>query len=232
MDLLVSAGGSIAVAKKNFRKLPRLLSFHDASKPKIFELGESERNGETEGEKKGSDLIDGETDSPDYESPEKVSKHRSWREVRLGDFPEGHGLGSLYERIQRSINARMEFSGSFSANTDEAIAITYQQRELLKYKKTEQRPGTYEIRGGSRILCLDGGGMRGLIHLEVLRQLEEQTGRQVTEMFDWIVGTSTGAIIALGLVYGEWLYSCALVYVYKMNFYLEVALMFSMLGTF
>ena len=74
--------------------------------------------------------------------------------------------------------------------------------------------------------------MRGLIHLEVLRQLEEQTGRQVTEMFDWIVGTSTGAIIALGLVYGEWLYSCALVHACKMNFYLEVALMFSMLGTF
>ena len=45
--------------------------------------------------------------------------------------------------------------------------------------------------------------MRGLIQIEVLRQLEEQTGRKVTELFDWIVGTSTGGVLALGLVYGE-----------------------------
>ena len=204
VDLLVSAGGSIAAAKKNFRMLPRLLSFTDSSTPKVFELSESDRDSET-------DSIDGGTDSPDYESLGKVSKHRSCRDVKLGDIDKGDGQCNLYERIQHFINTRIEFSGSFSANTDEAIAITFQQRELHKYKKTEQRPGTYEIRGGSRILCLDGGGMRGLIHLEVLRQLEEQTGRRVTEMFDWIVGTSTGAIIALGLVYGKWLsklYSC------------------------
>ena len=61
------------------------------------------------------------------------------------------------------------------------------------------------LRPGSRVLCLDGGGIRGLIQIEVLRQLEEQTGRRVTEIFDWIVGTSTGGIIALALVYGEFL---------------------------
>ena len=59
------------------------------------------------------------------------------------------------------------------------------------------------IKGGSRILFLDGGGIRGLIQLELLRKLEEETGRKVTDLFDWIVGTSTGGVIALGLVYGE-----------------------------
>ena len=41
-----------------------------------------------------------------------------------------------------------------------------------------------------------------LIYMQVLRQLELKTGRKVTEIFDWIVGTSTGAVLALGLVYG------------------------------
>ena len=54
-----------------------------------------------------------------------------------------------------------------------------------------------------RILCLDGGGMKGLIQIEVLMQIEKSTGKKITELFDWIVGTSTGGIVALGLVYGE-----------------------------
>lgn len=59
------------------------------------------------------------------------------------------------------------------------------------------------VEGGSRILFLDGGGIKGLVQLEVLMQLEEKTGRKITELFDWIVGTSTGGVIALTLVYGE-----------------------------
>ena len=54
-----------------------------------------------------------------------------------------------------------------------------------------------------RILCLDGGGMKGLIQIEVLMQIEKYTGKNITELFDWIVGTSTGGIVALGLVYGK-----------------------------
>lgn len=45
--------------------------------------------------------------------------------------------------------------------------------------------------------------MRGLAQIEFLVQLELATGRRITELFNWIVGTSTGALIALGLVYGK-----------------------------
>ena len=55
--------------------------------------------------------------------------------------------------------------------------------------------------GGNRILCLDGGGMRGLIQIEILCELERMTGKKITELFDVIMGTSTGGILALGLVY-------------------------------
>ena len=33
--------------------------------------------------------------------------------------------------------------------------------------------------------------------------IEQMTGKSITELFDWMVGTSTGAILALGMVYGQ-----------------------------
>lgn len=47
------------------------------------------------------------------------------------------------------------------------------------------------------ILSIDGGGVRGVIPIEVLMMLEEELGANVVEIFDEIVGTSTGGIIAL-----------------------------------
>ena len=44
---------------------------------------------------------------------------------------------------------------------------------------------------------------QGLVQLEVLRKIEDLTGKRITELFDWIVGTSTGGIVTLGSVYGE-----------------------------
>ena len=55
---------------------------------------------------------------------------------------------------------------------------------------------------GARVLCLDGGGARGLVQLEILRQMEEKLGGKIIDKFNYIVGTSAGGIIALALVYG------------------------------
>lgn len=46
-----------------------------------------------------------------------------------------------------------------------------------------------------RILCVDGGGIRGLLPLHVLKALEEQTGKPAYQLFDLMVGTSTGGIV-------------------------------------
>lgn len=50
-----------------------------------------------------------------------------------------------------------------------------------------------------RILSIDGGGIRGVIPLVMLAELERRTGRCCVDLFDFFVGTSTGAIITLGL---------------------------------
>ncbi len=50
-----------------------------------------------------------------------------------------------------------------------------------------------------RILSIDGGGIRGLIPATILAEIERRTGKPIYELFDLIAGTSTGAILALGL---------------------------------
>lgn len=52
------------------------------------------------------------------------------------------------------------------------------------------------------ILSIDGGGIRGIIPLACLARLEILEGKPSREIFDMVVGTSTGAIIAAGIALG------------------------------
>ena len=47
---------------------------------------------------------------------------------------------------------------------------------------------------GVRVLTLDGGGIRGIVELAILAQIERRVGLgvPVRDLFDLIVGTSTG----------------------------------------
>ncbi len=68
----------------------------------------------------------------------------------------------------------------------------------------------YQKPGPRRMLALDGGGIRGVITLQVLRKIEDQlkditkSGEEfrLGDYFHYIAGTSTGAIIAACLAYG------------------------------
>jgi uncharacterized protein len=51
-----------------------------------------------------------------------------------------------------------------------------------------------------RVLAIDGGGIRGIIPATILAELERRVApRALADVFDLIVGTSTGGILALGL---------------------------------
>ncbi len=64
--------------------------------------------------------------------------------------------------------------------------------------------------GPKRMLALDGGGVRGLITIEILARLESllraALGRDesfvLADYFDYVAGTSTGAILASGIARG------------------------------
>lgn len=68
----------------------------------------------------------------------------------------------------------------------------------------------YEKPGTRKILSLDGGGIRGIITLEILLKLENDLRKKLKgganfrlcDYFDYFGGTSTGAIIAAGLSIG------------------------------
>lgn len=51
-----------------------------------------------------------------------------------------------------------------------------------------------------RILSIDGGGVRGVIPARILQAIEEKTGKRVFELFDLVIGTSTGGLVALALL--------------------------------
>ncbi len=63
--------------------------------------------------------------------------------------------------------------------------------------------------GAKRILALDGGGVRGIVALAFLKKIEQtleaEAGKfvRLCDYFDLIGGTSTGAIIAVGLALGH-----------------------------
>jgi len=78
---------------------------------------------------------------------------------------------------------------------------------LAQKRRPEREDGT-----PFRVLSLDGGGLKGRALVEMLRQVEtrlrEQQGDEFTlrDHFDLIVGTSTGALVGMGIVYFD--FSC------------------------
>ena len=59
------------------------------------------------------------------------------------------------------------------------------------------------MQGTGRVLCLDGGGIKGLVLTQMLFVLEDLFGKPIKECFDWISGTSTGGFLALMLCTGN-----------------------------
>jgi Patatin-like phospholipase len=78
----------------------------------------------------------------------------------------------------------------------------------FRYRGTPPKARESRSDGPKRLLALDGGGMRGLITLQILRRMEDEIGGgqsdyRLADTFDYIAGTSTGAIIATALARGD-----------------------------
>ncbi|KAL8461383.1 hypothetical protein ACS0TY_032744 [Phlomoides rotata] len=75
-----------------------------------------------------------------------------------------------------------------------ALAILGENEILRRAIKGRQVP-----KRGLRILAMDGGGMKGLGTVKILKEIENGTGKQIHELFDLICGTSTGGMLAVAL---------------------------------
>ncbi|KAK8470847.1 hypothetical protein PHAVU_003G077100 [Phaseolus vulgaris] len=75
-----------------------------------------------------------------------------------------------------------------------ALAILGENENLRRAIK-----GRQVAKQGLRILSMDGGGMKGLATVQMLKEIEKGSGKRIHELFDLICGTSTGGMLAVAL---------------------------------
>ncbi|XP_050666518.1 85/88 kDa calcium-independent phospholipase A2 [Leptidea sinapis] len=111
----------------------------------------------------------------------------------------------------QSCSARGEYNGVppppvARADTRDMICdmLTAMTMDKAATLDTNQKQG--------RLLCLDGGGIRGLVLIQILLNIEAAIGKPIIHCFDWVAGTSTGGILALALATGKSLRECQRLY--------------------
>ncbi|MCA2964355.1 MAG: patatin-like phospholipase family protein [Acidobacteriaceae bacterium] len=110
----------------------------------------------------------------------------------LNEYPEI--LRSLRNGLSPAANRQL----SETTDIPGLLAGIFAQLALLPFRRRE--PGEDEP---FRILCLDGGGVRGAFTAALLAQWEASLpGVRIVDHFDLIAGTSTGGILAIGLGLG------------------------------
>uniref|UniRef100_A0A674PJ70 Calcium-independent phospholipase A2-gamma-like n=1 Tax=Takifugu rubripes TaxID=31033 RepID=A0A674PJ70_TAKRU len=103
----------------------------------------------------------------------------------LLQFPETCGVAVKEKAIPRLLRLDQAGDPDLRAAVREALV-------LLGYHAP--------VKGrGIRILSIDGGGLRGLLALQTLEELEVLTGKPIYKLFDLICGVSTGAILGFML---------------------------------
>ncbi|KAI5644699.1 patatin-like phospholipase domain-containing protein [Phthorimaea operculella] len=107
----------------------------------------------------------------------------------LIQYPEARDYAIKEGAIRALLRVQRRLGDDAEELTKEVAGIVREALALMGYTGPTKGPGP-------NILSIDGGGIRGLIAIEILRHLEKLTGRKVNEMFDYIIGVSTGAIIA------------------------------------
>jgi hypothetical protein len=110
--------------------------------------------------------------------------------ARIGDARDAWNAGVLSHVNAPAYEAGLRVGAPVRAAVRDAFAATGGRE--AKGEDVSQR----------FLLSIDGGGVRGIIPAVALAKLETTTGRLTREIFSFVAGTSTGAVIAAGVAAG------------------------------
>jgi uncharacterized protein len=144
----------------------------------------------------------------------------STRLPSIHQWTTGHGS----ERILLSFALVTDVAANLALNTRPGLSAWYKDETGRPARRPYARFSRYkapgdrimslieilERKGPRKLLAVDGGGIHGLISVEILASIEEllraELGRDnrfvLADYFDYIAGASTGAIIAAALSIG------------------------------
>jgi patatin-like phospholipase/acyl hydrolase len=112
-----------------------------------------------------------------------------------------HEHDGIFSRLRNGLTAEENRAIAASNNIDQLVNRIILQLRLLPLTRESVRSGRL-----FRILSLDGGGLRGTFTAAVLAKWDEMIksggGNEIVKNFDLVAGTSTGAILAIGLGLG------------------------------
>jgi patatin-like phospholipase/acyl hydrolase len=109
---------------------------------------------------------------------------------------------SLLSRLRNGLSENENRNLATSRDIDQLVTKIVSQIKLLPLVREDVRTGRL-----FRILALDGGGIRGTFSAAVLAKWDDMLGKggnnALIKHFDLVTGTSTGAILAIGLGLGK-----------------------------
>ncbi|XP_015781011.2 85/88 kDa calcium-independent phospholipase A2-like [Tetranychus urticae] len=118
---------------------------------------------------------------------------------------ESEGIGTPFPKWADYVD-ESPYSDFMSSRGDSPVQET-QSRAIegdSKLKAKDYSP--------ARVICLDGGGTRGLFTCCALIEIERRLKKPLREYFEWFAGTSSGALIASLIVLGTPLHRIRSVY--------------------
>lgn len=113
----------------------------------------------------------------------------------------GEADRTLFGRLKNGLSVAANEELAAGTNVDHLVNTIVTQLQLLPLVRASVPTGRM-----FRILALDGGGLRGTFTAAVLAQWDEMLNpgghNDLVKHFDLVAGTSTGAILAIGLALG------------------------------
>lgn len=140
-------------------------------------------------------------------NPSVAIDHQSESEAKINHKDETNNDNSV-------CSDGCSFNGSFDGNSYNRWPNfgleSFNKRHMFEYiiedrlKAIKDKKTTVNSnQKKSRILCIDGGGMRGVIVCQTMIELEKYLKKPLIEYFDWIGGTSVGSFICGALCTGK-----------------------------